>query len=70
MEEELQAYMQVLESQGVDMKTSLVDNEGFPRNDIDVYLVRNTRHRIVCLQNDCRALMKEIELKLVEFHAK
>lgn len=27
---------------------SLVDEEDFPRNDIDVYQVRNARHQIIC----------------------
>lgn len=31
-----------------DMTQPLVDNEGFPRADIDVYQVRLARHRIIC----------------------
>ena len=31
-----------------DMTQSLVDDEGFPRNDIDVYQVRTVRHKIIC----------------------
>lgn len=30
------------------MTQPLVDNEGFPRSDIDVYQVRTTRHKIIC----------------------
>lgn len=32
----------------VGMEDSLVDGNGFPRNDIDVYQVRHARHRIIC----------------------
>ena len=40
LEEEIKALHQVLESQKVGMDDSLVDQEGFPRSDIDVYQVR------------------------------
>lgn len=33
--------------QNVGMNESLVDNEGFPRNDIDIYQVRIARNKIV-----------------------
>jgi hypothetical protein len=39
----------------------LVDAEGFPRADIDVYRVRHQRHALVCLQNDHKAVMRQIE---------
>ena len=32
----------------VDMTSELIDAEGFPRNDIDVYQVRHARHKINC----------------------
>jgi Nas2 N_terminal domain len=32
----------------VGMNGPLLDSEGFPRNDIDVYSVRHARHRIIC----------------------
>ena len=34
--------------QGVGMTESLVDSEGFPRNDIDINLIRTARNRIIC----------------------
>ena len=40
LEEEIKALNQVLESQKVGMDDTLVDAEGFPRADIDVYQVR------------------------------
>ena len=39
LEAELKALSQVLESQGCGMEDPLVDGEGFPRADIDVYQV-------------------------------
>lgn len=43
--------------------------EGFPRSDVDVFMIRTVRHKVICLQNDHRAKMKEIDTKLVELHA-
>ena len=34
------------------MKENLVDNEGYPRSDIDVYSVRFARNRIICKNID------------------
>lgn len=51
------------------MNDPLVDESGFPRNDIDVYQVRQARHQIICLQNDLKALMKHIEEGLHMVHA-
>ena len=43
---------------------SLVDDEGYPRADIDVYNVRIMRNRKDCLQNDLKQIMKQIEFNL------
>lgn len=51
------------------MKGALVDNEGFPRADIDIYSVRVARQKVLRLQNDHKALMKMLELKLHQLHA-
>ncbi|KAH9098574.1 hypothetical protein Ae201684P_017786 [Aphanomyces euteiches] len=45
----------------IGLKGPLVDAEGFPRADIDVYNVRHKRHRFACLQTDLKWKMKEIE---------
>jgi len=47
---------------------ALVDQEGFPRPDVDVHSLANTRQRIACLQNDHLAIMKQIESQLLELH--
>ncbi|XP_047035686.1 26S proteasome non-ATPase regulatory subunit 9 [Helicoverpa zea] len=68
IESEIREHTAVLETNNVGMDDPLVDSEGFPRNDIDVYKVRHARHRIICLQNDHKSLMKLIEKGLAEVH--
>lgn len=54
----------------IGMNEPLVDEFGFPRNDItNIYEVRQARNQINCLQNDLKSLMKEIEQGLIETHA-
>lgn len=53
----------------IGMTESLVDDCGFPRNDIDVHQVRHARHQIICLQNDLKSLMKEIEKGIHQVHS-
>jgi 26S proteasome non-ATPase regulatory subunit 9 len=49
--------------------TPLVDNEGYPRADIDVFRARTLRRRFIEIQNDHKALMGRIERGLVELRA-
>ncbi|XP_075148096.1 26S proteasome non-ATPase regulatory subunit 9 isoform X2 [Haematobia irritans] len=51
------------------MHGPLVDPEGFPRNDIDIYKVRQARQQIICLQNNHKTLMKSIESLMHQLHA-
>ncbi|KAM3956812.1 26S proteasome non-ATPase regulatory subunit 9 [Aphomia sociella] len=69
IEQEIAEWNAVLNTNNVGMREPLVDDEGFPRNDIDVARVRHARHRIICLQNDHKDKMKEIEASLAELHA-
>ncbi|XP_034238977.1 26S proteasome non-ATPase regulatory subunit 9 [Thrips palmi] len=69
IEKEIEALMGVLSTNRVGMHDPLVDAEGYPRQDIDVYQVRHARHRIVCLQNDHKSLMKEIERGIHALHS-
>eukprot|EP00628_Pelagophyceae_sp_CCMP2097_P038505 CAMPEP_0184256064 /NCGR_PEP_ID=MMETSP0977-20130417/8496_1 /TAXON_ID=483370 /ORGANISM="non described non described, Strain CCMP2097" /LENGTH=94 /DNA_ID=CAMNT_0026561645 /DNA_START=177 /DNA_END=458 /DNA_ORIENTATION=+ len=46
------------------IKTSLLDSDGFPRADVDLYRTRELRQRLACVQTDHKALMKEIEALL------
>jgi 26S proteasome non-ATPase regulatory subunit 9 len=45
----------------VNMTTSLLTFDGFPRADIDVAQIRMTRARIIQLKNDHKAAMKQLE---------
>lgn len=67
----IKANYDVLESQkDVGMNEPLVDCEGYPRSDVDLYQVRTARHNIVCLQNDHKAVMKQVEDALHQLHAR
>ena len=46
----------------------LVDRDGFPRADLDLVAVRTARNKVVCLQNDHKAMMKQIENALALYH--
>ncbi|KAF4074560.1 hypothetical protein AMELA_G00240770 [Ameiurus melas] len=71
IEEQIKAYHQVLEDQGdVGMHAPLVDVEGYPRADVDLFQIRTARHSISCLQNDHKAIMVEIEEALHKLHAR
>ncbi|KAM9118646.1 26S proteasome non-ATPase regulatory subunit 9 isoform 2-T2 [Pangshura tecta] len=62
--------LSVREQKGVGMNEPLVDAEGYPRADVDVYQVRAARHNIICLQNDHKALMLQVEKALHQLHAR
>ncbi|KAL2124566.1 hypothetical protein VTJ04DRAFT_931 [Mycothermus thermophilus] len=69
IEGELRALGRILDSHGVDMNTSLLTPDGFPRADIDVVTIRTTRSRIIHLRNDWKELMNVIEKRLHEHFA-
>ncbi|XP_026071492.1 26S proteasome non-ATPase regulatory subunit 9-like [Carassius auratus] len=69
IEEQIKAYSDMLKTEGVGMDGPLVDVEGFPNADVDLYKVRTARHNISCLQNDHKAIMVEIEEALHKLHA-
>jgi len=68
IDEQIQALGGILTSNKIGMTEPLVDSEGYPRNDIDVYQVRHARHKIICLQNDFKSVTKEIDEKLQMYH--
>lgn len=51
------------------LRGPLVDEEGFPRADIDVHAVRQARHRLACLQTDYREAQRRLEQLLLRVHA-
>ncbi|ENN72784.1 hypothetical protein HUJ04_013398 [Dendroctonus ponderosae] len=70
IEVEMRELAAILSQQnGVGMHEPLVDAEGFPKNSIDTYQVRHARHQIICLQNDHKALMKQIERGLQGYYS-
>lgn len=69
IESEIRELTSILTQNGVGMNDPLVDGEGYPINSIDIYQVRNARHRIICLQNDHKSIMKEIENGLQGYYS-
>ncbi|KLO13000.1 hypothetical protein SCHPADRAFT_915414 [Schizopora paradoxa] len=69
IQEELDAQLSVLKSQSCTMSTPLVDAQGFPRADIDVYAVRQARVRIIELRNDLVDVTDKIKLALEVLHS-
>ncbi|EGI60645.1 PREDICTED: 26S proteasome non-ATPase regulatory subunit 9 [Acromyrmex echinatior] len=69
IESDLRALKEILDSNHIGMDEPLVDSEGYPRQDINVYQVRHTRHKIIWLTNDHKDLMRKIEEGLHRIHA-
>eukprot|EP00794_Sanderia_malayensis_P010925 gene10925-12086_t len=69
IEKEIISFQEVLQLQNVGMDDALVDKDGFPRADIDVHGIRIARNKIICLQNDLNAIMKQIEEGIHKAHA-
>jgi 26S proteasome non-ATPase regulatory subunit 9 len=67
IEAELSALTEELNSPGAEgappagITGSLEDDEGVPRADLDIYDVRQKRHRVSCLQTDHKRIMASIE---------
>merc|ERR1719189_1121095 len=51
------------------MHEPLVDDEGYPRNDIDVHKVREGRNKLICLGNDLKAITHKIDIGLQSLHS-
>ncbi|XP_014672792.1 PREDICTED: 26S proteasome non-ATPase regulatory subunit 9-like [Priapulus caudatus] len=70
IENDIKDSLSTLESEkGVGMHQALIDAEDYPRQDVDVYLVRHTRHKVHCLNTDHKEIMKQIEENLHALHA-
>merc|ERR1711971_120340 len=69
IEKEISDCKSVLDSEAdVGMNGPLIDNEGYPRNDIDIVKVRTARQKIICLMNDHKEIMKKISDALEFIH--
>lgn len=51
------------------IKDPLVDAEGFPRADIDIFRVRQLRHRLATINYDHKSLMEQMEKLLHRIYA-
>ncbi|XP_052900941.1 26S proteasome non-ATPase regulatory subunit 9 [Anopheles moucheti] len=60
----IELHGMVLRENNIGMHEPLIDDEGYPRNEIDVCAVRKARHAIICLQNDRQTLMTTIEKEM------
>ncbi|XP_074600306.1 26S proteasome non-ATPase regulatory subunit 9 [Brevipalpus obovatus] len=69
LEKEILAFHEVLKSQNVGLTDALVDENDFPREDLNLYQIRTARNKIICLTNDCRSLTLEMERKMHELHS-
>jgi 26S proteasome non-ATPase regulatory subunit 9 len=50
------------------IKDSVIDAEGYPRGDIDIFRVKNQRRRLAELNTDFKVLMKELEQVTIQLH--
>eukprot|EP00931_Biecheleriopsis_adriatica_P116497 TRINITY_DN92135_c0_g1_i1.p1 TRINITY_DN92135_c0_g1~~TRINITY_DN92135_c0_g1_i1.p1 ORF type:complete len:220 (-),score=52.91 TRINITY_DN92135_c0_g1_i1:26-685(-) len=70
LEAEIQGIHDYLTEDGMPgLKGSLVDEEGFPRADLDIYAIRKARNRYACAQTDHVEVMKKIEQALASIHS-
>ena len=53
----------------IGIKDPLVDNEGFPRGDVDIYNARRKRARLSTINVDHKEIMRRIEAELQSIHA-
>ncbi|KAL4251825.1 26S Proteasome non-ATPase regulatory subunit 9 [Abortiporus biennis] len=60
IEAEIEAQHSILKANSSTLTTPLVDAEGFPRADIDVWAVRTARVRIIELRNDYKDVLNDI----------
>ncbi|WFD28334.1 putative 26S proteasome regulatory subunit [Malassezia nana] len=61
---ELAHYHAVLEQNQATMTSDLLDNEGFPRAELDIPTIREARHRIQRLRNDRREVDSRLAMLL------
>ncbi|CAE7563083.1 PSMD9 [Symbiodinium natans] len=70
LEAEIKTLYEYLTEDGMPgISGPLVDDEGFPRGDIDLYAVRQARNKYVCAQTDHIEVMKKIEQAITALHA-
>ncbi|KAF5217088.1 hypothetical protein ECC02_010064 [Trypanosoma cruzi] len=65
---QIEEAMAFLNTTPVGLDGPLVDGEGFPRNDCDLYAVRRARQAVICGRNDLKALENSMHEKLALLH--
>jgi Nas2 N_terminal domain len=60
IEAEIEAQISVLKANSSTLQSPLLDQDGFPRADIDIFAVRGARVRIIELRNDLDAVTNAI----------
>ncbi|KAI0057805.1 hypothetical protein BV25DRAFT_1811872 [Artomyces pyxidatus] len=64
IEADIEVQASILRANNTNMSEPLVDREGFPRADLDIWAVRHARVRIIELRNDLKDIMDEIKKAL------
>ena len=62
----LSVLISLIQGPPIGIDTPLVDAEGYPRGDIDIYRARSQRKRFKEIQTDYKALEKKIDIGLAE----
>ncbi|RNF12060.1 putative proteasome 26S non-ATPase subunit 9 [Trypanosoma conorhini] len=65
---QVEEAMEFLRTTPVGLTGPLVDAEGFPRDDCDLYAVRRARQMVSCGQNDLKAMEASMHEKLAMLH--
>lgn len=68
LEREVNTALDLLTSTSVGLNGTLVDSEGFPRDDLDHYTIRAARNKVACGQNDLKKIEQDMYDKLGELH--
>eukprot|EP00039_Didymoeca_costata_P014537 m.236367 g.236367 ORF g.236367 m.236367 type:complete len:195 (+) comp16047_c1_seq1:105-689(+) len=66
---QIEKYNSFLNSCGLGKDEPLVDQDGYPRGDVDVVGIRKARSDVARLQTDLKAVMARMEKALHEVHA-
>lgn len=69
LEEQVSVHTARLEAAGVGMHGPLLDEEGFPRSDIDIPAIRADRNKVITLSNDHKELTSQLEMLLQKLHS-
>lgn len=68
MEAEINSLTEYLTGPGMPGVTKpLVDEEGYPLPNLDLYAIRTARVKLIYLQNDLKNLMEEIEVNMADY---